>query len=116
MPGYPWEARYRDWEGMRLAHVDERPAQPGDGETIVMLHGEPTWSYLWRKVMPPLLDAGHRCIAPDLPGFGRSDKPTDMGWYSYDRHTAAIAALFDELDLDDVTWWCTTGAGRSACA
>jgi haloalkane dehalogenase len=105
LPGYPWDAHYREWEGMRLAHVDERPAQPGDdgGETIVLLHGEPTWSYLWRKVMPPLLDAGHRCIAPDLPGFGRSDKPTDMGWYSYDRHTAAVRALFDDLDLDDVT-------------
>ena len=62
LPGYPWEARYRDWEGMRLAHVDE-----GEGEPVVMLHGEPTWSYLWRKVMPPLLEAGHRCIAPDLP-------------------------------------------------
>jgi len=100
LPGYPWEARYRDWDGMRLAHVDEGG---GEGETVVMLHGEPTWSYLWRKVMPPLLEAGHRCIAPDLPGFGRSDKPTDVDWYSYDRHTAAIADLLDELDLSDVT-------------
>ena len=53
---------------------------------MVFLHGEPTWSYLWRKVIPPVLDAGYRCIAPDLPGFGRSDKPTDLDWYSYDRH------------------------------
>ncbi len=53
--------------------------------------------------MPPLLEAGHRCIAPDLPGFGRSDKPTDFGWYTYDRHTEAIASLLTELDLSDVT-------------
>jgi haloalkane dehalogenase len=69
----------------------------------VFFHGEPTWSFLWRKVMPALLDAGRRCIAPDLPGFGRSDKPTDLGWYSYDRHTAAMLTLVDELDLRGAT-------------
>src|SRR3712207_2130172 len=53
--------------------------------------------------MPPLLDAGRRCVVPDLPGFGRSDKPTDDGWYSYDRHTAAFASLLDDLDLRDAT-------------
>ena len=68
-----------------------------------MLHGEPTWSFLYRKVMGPLLDAGYRCIAPDLPGFGRSDKPTDEGWYSYEQHTAAVASLLEGLDLQDVT-------------
>lgn len=83
---------------MRLAHVDE-----GDGSTVVMIHGEPTWSFLYRKVMVPLLEAGCRCIAPDLPGFGRSDKPIEDSWYSYDNHTAAIVALFEELDLRDVT-------------
>ncbi len=99
VPDYPWEARYRDWEGLRLAHLDE-----GSGEPIVLLHGEPTWSFVWRKVMPPLLDAGFRCIAPDLPGFGRSDKPTDLDWYSYDRHTEATAALLDDLDLREATF------------
>jgi haloalkane dehalogenase len=106
LPGYPWEPRYREWEGLRLAYLDEGgegSSGDGAGETIVLLHGEPTWSYLWRKVMPPLLDAGHRCIAPDLPGFGRSDKPTEMDWYSYDGHTDAIASLLEELDLRDVT-------------
>ena len=84
---------------MRLAHVDE-----GAGSPVVMLHGEPTWSYLYRKVMPPLLDAGHRCIAaPNLPGFGRSDKPTDEDWYSYEAHTAAVVSLFEDLDLRDAT-------------
>jgi haloalkane dehalogenase len=69
----------------------------------VFFHGEPTWSYLWRKVIPPVRDAGYRCIAPDLPGFGRSDKPTDLGWYTYDRHFAAASQLVEELDLRDAT-------------
>ena len=74
------------------------------GSPVVMLHGEPTWSYLWRKVVPPVLEAGHRVILPDLPGFGRSDKPMDEDWYSYDRHTAAIADLLEELDVRDATF------------
>jgi haloalkane dehalogenase len=98
LPGYRWEPSYREWDGLRLAHLDE-----GEGEPILLIHGEPTWSYLWRKVIPPLLDAGHRCIAPDLPGFGRSDKPTDLGWYSFDRHCEAVADLIDALDLRRLT-------------
>jgi haloalkane dehalogenase len=97
-PDYPWTPRFRDWEGLRLAHLDE-----GEGPPVLFLHGEPTWSFLWRKVMPPVLDAGFRCIAPDLPGFGNSDKPTDIGWYSYDRHTAAVSSLVEELDLRGAT-------------
>ena len=98
LPEFAYEPVYRDWSGLRLAHLDE-----GEGPPVVMLHGEPTWSFLYRKVMRPVLEAGFRCIAPDLPGFGRSDKPVDDSWYSYDNHTAAIAALFDELDLRDAT-------------
>lgn len=98
LPGFPFEPRYREWEGVRLAHLDE-----GEGPPVVLLHGEPTWSYLYRKVMGPLRQAGYRCIAPDLPGFGRSDKPLDERWYSYDNHTAAVASLLEELDLRDVT-------------
>jgi haloalkane dehalogenase len=96
IPGFPYEPHYREWEGLRLAHIDE-----GDGRPAVFFHGEPTWSYLWRKVIPPVLGAGFRCIAPDLPGFGRSDKPTDLGWYTYDRHVDSCAALVEELDLRD---------------
>lgn len=99
LPGYPYEPHYREWEGMRLAHVDE-----GEGPPVVMLHGEPTWGFLYRKLMPPLLDAGYRCVLPDLPGFGRSDKPTDDGWYSYERHTSAITALLEDLDLREATF------------
>jgi len=98
LPDFPWESAYRDWEGLKLAHLDE-----GDGPPVVFVHGEPTWSFLWRKVLPPVLDAGFRCIAPDLPGFGRSEKPPDLEWYSYDRHTAALASLLEELDLTGVT-------------
>lgn len=98
LPGFPYEPRYRVHEGLRLAHVDE-----GDGPPVVMLHGQPTWGYLFRKVMTPLLESGHRCVVPDLPGFGRSDKPLDQAWYSIARHTDALGALLEELDLRDVT-------------
>jgi haloalkane dehalogenase len=98
LPDFPFEAHYRDYDGLRLAHIDE-----GDGPPVVFFHGEPTWSFLWRKVIPPVRDAGFRCIAPDLPGFGRSDKPTDFNWYSYDQHVAAVSPLFEELDLHDAT-------------
>ncbi|HEV3000798.1 MAG TPA: alpha/beta fold hydrolase [Solirubrobacteraceae bacterium] len=71
---------------------------------MVFWHGEPTWSFLWRKVIPPVRDAGFRCVAPDLPGFGRSPKPPDLGWYTYDRLTAAAVAFVEELDLRDATF------------
>jgi haloalkane dehalogenase len=98
VPDFPFKPRYRTFQGLRLAHIDE-----GKGPPVVFLHGEPTWSFLWRKVIPPIRDAGYRCIAPDLPGFGRSDKPIDLEWYTYDRHTASVAALFAELKLHDAT-------------
>jgi len=98
LPGFGFESRYREVDGLRLAHLDE-----GEGSPVVFFHGEPTWSYLWRKVIPPVRDAGHRCIAPDYAGFGRSDKPTDLAWYSYNRHTELTATLLADLDLRDAT-------------
>jgi haloalkane dehalogenase len=98
LPDFPFTPHYRELDGLRLAHIDE-----GDGPPVVFFHGEPTWSFLWRKVIPPVRDAGYRCIAPDLPGFGRSDKPMEIGWYSYDRHTESVAPLLEELDLRDAT-------------
>jgi haloalkane dehalogenase len=98
LPDFPFEPSYRQYDGLRLAHIDV-----GDGPSVVFFHGEPTWSFLWRKVIPPVRDAGFRCIAPDLPGFGRSDKPVEVDWYSYDGHTASMAALLEELDLRDAT-------------
>jgi haloalkane dehalogenase len=98
LPDFPFEPRYREVEGLRLCHLDV-----GEGEPVVFFHGEPTWSYLWRKVIPPVRDAGYRCIAPDYAGFGRSDKPTEVGWYSYDRHVELAAGLLRDLDLRGVT-------------
>ncbi len=98
LPDFSLAPRWRDYDGLRLAHLDE-----GHGEPVVFVHGEPTWSYLWRRVIPPVRDAGYRCIAPDLPGFGRSDKPVDASWYTYDRHTDAAAALLEGLDLRAAT-------------
>ncbi|HEV7481789.1 MAG TPA: haloalkane dehalogenase [Solirubrobacterales bacterium] len=98
LPDYPFESRYRELDGLRLAHLDE-----GEGRPVVFFHGEPTWSFLWRKVIPPVRDAGYRCIAPDYAGFGRSDKPTEIGWYTYDRHVELMALLLEELDLRDAT-------------
>jgi haloalkane dehalogenase len=98
LPDFPFESRYREFEGIRLAHLDV-----GEGPPVLFMHGEPTWSFLWRHVIGVVRDAGFRCIAPDLAGFGRSDKPVDLGWYTYDRHTASVKALADELDLRDAT-------------
>lgn len=99
LPDFPWTPKYTEHEGLRLAYIDE-----GDGPTVFLLHGMPTWSFLWRKVMVPLLDAGYRCIAPDMIGFGRSDKPTAIEDYTYDRHTKAIAHLVKELDLNEINF------------
>jgi haloalkane dehalogenase len=100
LPDFPFESRSTEFEGLRMAYLDEGE----DGAPpVVFVHGEPTWSFLWRKVLVPVRDAGYRCVAPDLPGFGRSDKPTDVGWYTYDRHTAALTSLLEALDIRDAT-------------
>ncbi|MFY9489065.1 MAG: haloalkane dehalogenase [Solirubrobacterales bacterium] len=99
LPAFDYEPKYWEWDGLRLAYIDV-----GEGPPILLQHGEPTWSFLWRKVIPPLVAAGFRCIAPDLPGFGRSDKPTDLAWYSYDRHAAQLRQLVEQLDLDGATF------------
>jgi haloalkane dehalogenase len=104
LPDFPFESRFAEVEGLRLAYLDEGAAR-GDGPgPVVMWHGEPTWSYLWRKVLPPVRDAGHRVICPDLPGFGRSEKPTDIGWYTYDRLTACASGLMEALDVRGATF------------
>jgi haloalkane dehalogenase len=98
LPDYPFVQQHRELDGLRLAHIDE-----GHGAPVIFMHGEPTWSFLWRKVIPPVRDAGFRCVAPDLAGFGGSDKPTDIGWYSYDRHSELAATLLEDLDLRGAT-------------
>ena len=81
-----------------MAHIDV-----GEGAPVVMIHGEPAWSFIWRKMIPMIRDAGYRCIAPDLAGFGRSDKPIDAGWQSFERHVELMVSLLEELDLHDVS-------------
>jgi haloalkane dehalogenase len=98
LPGYDFEPHYTEIDGLRLHYVDE-----GEGSPIVCFHGEPTWAYLYRKMVPPLVAAGHRVICPDLPGFGRSDKPTDRDWYSFERHLQHVSALLGDLDLSEAT-------------
>jgi haloalkane dehalogenase len=99
LPGYDFEPRYADVDGLRLHYVDE-----GEGRPVVMFHGEPTWAYLYRRVARPLLEAGgNRVVCVDMPGFGRSDKPTERGWYSYDRHFEHVSRVLAELDLSDAT-------------
>jgi haloalkane dehalogenase len=98
LPGFDFEPNYAEVDGLRLHYVDE-----GSGGPIVCFHGEPTWAYLYRKMLPPLVEAGHRVIGPDYAGFGRSDKPTDRDWYSYDRHSELTSKLLEGLDLSDAT-------------
>jgi len=101
--GYSFSPNYKDvsdFEGgsLRMHYVDE-----GNGETILCLHGQPSWSYLYRKMIPILVGAGYRVVAPDLIGFGRSDKPTERGSYTYANHVAWLLNLIDSLNLINVT-------------
>jgi haloalkane dehalogenase len=104
LPDFPFEPHYvevGDGDGghLRVHYLDE-----GDGEVVLLMHGEPSWSFLYRKMIPPLVDAGLRCVAPDLVGFGRSDKPAERDDYSYARHVEWMReALFDHVELRDVT-------------
>ena len=101
LPDFGYPARYADLGDLRLAYVE---AGPPDGPPVLLLHGEPSWSFLYRKVIPVLADAGLRAIAADLIGFGRSDKPADSDDHSYARHVEWIRAFaFDHLDLRGVT-------------
>lgn len=108
LPDFPFEPHYvevDDGEGgtIRIHHLDEGPA---DAAPVLLMHGEPTWSYLYRHVIPGLVDAGHRVIAPDLVGMGRSDKPTEQSDHTYARHVEWMRqALFDRLDLRDITFF-----------
>jgi len=93
---------------LRMAYVDEGPR---DGRPVLLLHGEPSWSYLYRHMIPALVAAGHRVLAPDLIGFGRSDKPADRADYTYERHVAWLSQWFTGLGLEDVTLFCQDWGG-----
>ena len=98
LPGFDHDPHYAEVDGLRLHYLDE-----GSGAPIVCFHGEPTWSYLYRKMVGPLVAGGHRVICPDYPGFGRSDKPTDRDWYTYDHHVEYVTRLLEQLDVRGAT-------------
>jgi haloalkane dehalogenase len=114
LPGYPFEPHYAeipDGDGgtLRVHHVDE--GEP-DAPVVLLLHGEPSWSYLYRHMIPVLVDAGLRAVAPDLVGFGRSDKPASRTDYTYARHVGWLSAhVLDALDLRDITLVCQDWGG-----
>ena len=96
LPGYAFSPNFVDVDGLRMHYVDEGPRS---GKPIVCFHGEPSWAYLYRKMVRPLVEAGHRVVVPDYAGFGRSDKPTDQGWYTFNRHSELMTGVLDGLDL-----------------
>jgi haloalkane dehalogenase len=113
LPGYPFRPNYvniPDGEGgtLRIHYVDEGPSK---AEPVLLMHGEPSWSYLYRKMIPIIVDAGFRAVAPDLVGFGRSDKPSDRKDYTYQRHVDWMQGLLDKMDLQRITLVCQDWGG-----
>lgn len=103
LSNYPFSANYLEVDGIRMHYVDEGPK---DGRVILMMHGEPSWSYLYRHMIPVCVAAGHRVIAPDLIGFGKSDKLTDINDYSYKSHMRWMQSFIDQLALTNITLVC----------
>src|SRR5215510_4939826 len=108
LPGYPFAPHYVTVDGLRIHFVDEGPR---DGAVVLLLHGEPSWSYLYRKMIPVLTAAGLRAVAPDLPGFGRSDKPVRREDYTYQRHVDWMRGVLEGLDLRAITLVCQDWGG-----
>ncbi len=105
---FAFAPHYHTWQDLRMHYVDEGPR---DGPPVLLLHGMPTWIYLYRTIIPPLVSAGYRCIAPDHMGFGRSDKPVDTHWYTIARHTEILTSLVTALDLRATTLVCQDWGG-----
>lgn len=108
LPDYPFAPHYVDVAGLRMHYIDE----PGNsGETVLLLHGEPSWSFLYRKMIPGINAAGHRCVAPDLIGFGKSDKPTRKSDYKYRGHLDWLCTFIEQLGLKRLTLFCQDWGG-----
>lgn len=116
LPEWPFQPRYLEVDGLRVHYVDEGPR---DAEVFLLVHGEPTWGYLYRRWIPRLVEAGYRCVVPDHVGFGRSDKVVDDDWYVIDRHVEVQRALIEALDLQRMNLFCQDWGGpislRNAC-
>ncbi len=113
LPDFPFAPHYvdiPDGEGgtLRIHHLDEGPR---DAAPVLLMHGEPSWCYLYRKMVPPIVKAGYRAVAPDLVGFGRSDKPARREDYTYQRHVDWMAAWLEAVDLRDITLVCQDWGG-----
>ena len=108
LPDFAFEPRHVEVDGLRIGYVE---AGPRDADPVLCMHGEPSWSFLWRKVIPPLALAGHRVIAPDLVGFGRSDKPSRRRDYTYARHVGWMGGLLAKLELSRITLVCQDWGG-----
>ncbi|MDA0367459.1 MAG: haloalkane dehalogenase [Proteobacteria bacterium] len=113
LPGYPFDPHYLEdlagIEGTRLHYIDEGPADAG--RVFLCLHGNPSWSYLYRKMIPVFTTAGHRAVAPDLPGFGKSDKPVDDAVHTFSYHRNVLLAFIERLDLKNITLMCQDWGG-----
>ena len=110
---FQYEAHFHQWQDMRVHYLDEGPR---DGPVMLLCHGMPTWSYLYRHMIPALVEAGYRCIAPDHLGFGKSDKPLDLHWYTIARHTEVLSSLVVNLDLNNITLVCQDWGGPTGLA
>jgi len=108
LPDYDFQPNYIDIYGLRIHYVDEGPK---DAPPILLMHGEPSWSYLYRKMIPLLVESGYRTIAPDLVGFGKSDKPSKMKDYSYQKHTDTMVEFVKQLNLQNITLFCQDWGG-----
>src|SRR3954454_16631758 len=110
LPGYAFEPHYlEDLDGLRLHYLDEGPREAA--QVFLCLHGQPTWSYLYRRMLPVFTAAGHRVLAPDFFGFGRSDKPIDDPVYTFSFHRETLVRFVERLDLSNVTLVCQDWGG-----
>ena len=108
LPGYNFAPHYVEVKGVRIHYIDEGPS---DAEPVLLMHGEPSWCYLYRKMIPVITQAGYRAVAPDLVGFGRSDKPSQREDYTYQRHVDWMTGLIQTLDLQHITLVCQDWGG-----
>ncbi len=102
LPGFDWAPNYLEWQGFRVHYLDVKPGVGTYSRTLLCLHVEPTWSYLYRKMIPPFVAAGYRVIAPDLIGFGRSDKPEEEGFYTFEMHRNLLLHVIEKLNLTNI--------------
>ena len=103
LPDFAYKPHYTELGGLRIAHIDEGPR---DGPVVLLMHGEPAWSFLYRKMIPILVAAGMRVLVPDQVGFGRSDKPTQRSDYTYENHVQWMSAWLESVDAKDITLFC----------